>query len=306
MQNNYQYFINGIKINSREEYFAKVSCGYFISHFDEGCVFSASFDYKRNKLIVNNYLKDFVKKVGEVFKSKQGDFAKIVNYISRQKVSIIFEDGTIIHNVRYGNLKKGSFKNPNRSCRNKGFFGIGKYVSSKNNKINRSDKVWRGMMNRCYCEKEQDKRPSYKGCSVAEEWHNFQNFAKWYEDNWNPETMKGWHLDKDILVKGNKIYSPETCRLVPPAINGLFLKKNLNRGNCPIGVSFNIKDNKYRACIMKDKRITLGRFKTPEEAFKCYKLHKEAYIKEVADKWKDLIDVKVYEAMYNYKVEITD
>jgi hypothetical protein len=162
------------------------------------------------------------------------------------------------------------------------------------------------MIERCYSEKEKLKFPSYENVSVCEEWHNFSNYTKWYEENYNPEYMQSWHLDKDILVKGNKIYSPETCRLVPPAINGLFLKKNLNRGNCPIGVSFNIKDNKYRACIMKDKRITLGRFKTPEEAFQAYKTAKEQYIKEVADKWKDLIDIKVYEAMYNYKVEITD
>ena len=105
--------------------------------------------------------------------------------------------------------------------------------------------------------------------------------------------MKGWCLDKDILVKGNKIYSPETCCFVPKGINLLFGKNNAKRGNYPIGVC-KFK-NKFQATInIKGKTISLGHFDTPEEAFEAYKTAKEAYIKEVADEWKDRIEEDVY------------
>ena len=79
------------------------------------------------------------------------------------------------------------------------------------------------MLERCYSQKTQEKHTTYKECSVSEEWYNFQNFAEWMDKNYNYETMQKWHLDKDILFKGNKIYSPERCAFVPQEINVLFL-----------------------------------------------------------------------------------
>ena len=118
--------------------------------------------------------------------------------------------------------------------------------------------------------------------------------------------MNGWELDKDILIKGNKIYSPETCAFVPAEINGIFTKTNSKRGVYPIGVSLH-KEGRFQAKVLKNKKQAyIGLFDTPEEAFQAYKKAKEEYIKEVADKWKDKIDPRVYEAMYNYQVEITD
>ena len=92
------------------------------------------------------------------------------------------------------------------------------------------------------------------------------------------EEGRCFHLDKDILVKGNKLYSEDTCSFVPAEINTLFCKANKTR----------------------------GRYNTIEEAFLAYKQAKEAYIKELANKWKDVIDPRVYEALMDYQVEITD
>ena len=113
-------------------------------------------------------------------------------------------------------------------------------------------------------------------------------------------------LDKDILVKGNKIYSPETCCFVPNEINVLFTKKEKDRGEYPIGVS--IISNKYvaRCGVGNSKNKTIGSFKTPKEAFQAYKQYKEQYIKKVADKYKCQIPNNLYKAMYSYQVEITD
>ena len=182
---------------------------------------------------------------------------------------------------------------------NVGFIGEGNYKITKNNQRTKASSVWKGMLQRCY--KRMDKWESYEHVTVCEEWYNFQNFAEWFENNY----VEGWHLDKDILVKGNKVYSPDTCCFVPGEINYLFIKCDKKRGKCPIGVSF--VHNKFQVTLRKyGKTYNLGRYNTSEEAFEIYKEAKEKYIKDIANEWKDLISDKVYEAMYNYKVEITD
>ena len=118
-------------------------------------------------------------------------------------------------------------------------------------------------------------------------------------------------LDKDILFKGNKIYSPDTCVFVPNRINNLFTKRQNDRGEYPIGVyyhksKFNPQCSIYADFNKKYKQKHLGTFDTPEEAFHKYKKFKEQYIKEVAEEYKDLIPTKLYEAMCKYVVEIND
>lgn len=134
---------------------------------------------------------------------------------------------------------------------------------------------WKSMLNRCYG--DFDSNPSYSTCKVCEEWHNYQNYAKWYDENY----IEGYHLDKDLLQQGaeNKIYSPETCCFIPNYIN-LFLqdKNTISKGKTGIvGVTFSNSSgkNKYRASINIDGKNTyLGEFDNIEEAEKCYK---EAY-----------------------------
>jgi hypothetical protein len=114
-------------------------------------------------------------------------------------------------------------------------------------------------------------------------------------------------LDKDILFKGNKIYSPETCVFVPSDINILFTKTNAKRGDFPIGVTYNKKVGKYQSrCNVNSKLIHIDFFNTPEEAFFAYKIFKEKLIKHIANKYKDKIPNNLYEAMLRYEVEITD
>ena len=116
-----------------------------------------------------------------------------------------------------------------------------------------------------------------------------------------------WVLDKDILVKGNKIYSSETCCFVPPEINGCFTLRTLNRGELPIGVSKNRYGLPYKArCGYNGERVLIGNYKTPEEAFQAYKSVKMEEILRLAEKWKGKIDDKVYQALLQWKIEITD
>lgn len=154
---------------------------------------------------------------------------------------------------------------------------------------------WRGMLERCYSKRSLSKNTSYSDCFVNEEWHLLSNFKQWFDKHY----IDGWQLDKDILVKGNREYSPYKCCFVPQEINELFTKRK-NRGH-PVGVC--VRNGRYIAQL---RDTHLGVFNSQEEAFFAYKEAKEKRIKEIADKWKDKIEPRVYEAMYNYKVEITD
>lgn len=167
--------------------------------------------------------------------------------------------------------------------------------------------LWYDMLKRCYNKKYLERTKTYHGCSIN---NNFLNYTYFYE--WcNRQIgfgLEGWQLDKDILIKGNKIYSETACAFVPMEINTLFTKTTSKRGIFPIGVYYNKEKGKFVAqCNFNiGSQTYLGSFNTPLEAFDVYKKHKELYIKQVADKYKAVIDHRVYEAMYHYEVEITD
>ena len=90
---------------------------------------------------------------------------------------------------------------------------------------------WMSMLRRCYSKAYQEKQPSYKGCSVCEEWLTFSNFKSWMET----QDWEGKQLDKDLLVYKNKIYSPETCVFIDQRLNTFLVKSNKTRGDYPLG-----------------------------------------------------------------------
>jgi hypothetical protein len=197
----------------------------------------------------------------------------------------------------------------NRLVYGVGIYTKGKYKSWENGKPTKVYTAWTNMLKRCYSQISLEERPTYTGCTVCPEWLNFQKFAEWYFSNYYEVSSFGTlQIDKDILIKGNKIYSPETCVFVPSVINSLFIKHDAKRGDYPIGVTYNKKAKKYEARISYgDGRFHyLGLFDTVEEAFEVYKYHKELHIKNKAEEHKPNIPLKLYEAMLNYEVEITD
>lgn len=190
----------------------------------------------------------------------------------------------------------------------KGYIGVGKH-SFSTSKQERN--LWGCLLKRCFCEKYHKTKPTYKDVTVCEEWLDFQNFAEWCNKqkffNVKDDKGKSYQLDKDILLKGNKIYSPETCCFVPSQINSLFSYVKSTKGEYPAGVSYMKSRGKFEAYVSKrGKRVNLGHFNTCEEAFQAYKKAKEAHIKELANEWKDRIDGSVYQALLNYEVHIDD
>lgn len=187
-------------------------------------------------------------------------------------------------------------------------YGVG-YHGEGEHKITPRTKavgLWYSLLERCYSANKQRKSPQYVGCTVSDDWHNFQTFANWFNSEYAPEKI-GWHLDKDLLIKGNKIYSESTCTLLPQELNNILVTQKGRRGSTPRGVSYEPRTGCFRAaCAAYGENNFLGRFDTAVGAFNVYKEYKESYVREVANKWRSQIDPRAYEALMNYTVEITD
>ena len=220
-------------------------------------------------------------------------------------------DWTFEH-VEYKSFKKGNIKcSYEPRVYGKGYLGEGKYKTKENGKHTDKYIIWHGMLMRCYDPKYQEKYPTYKGCEVEEHLLNFQHMGEWLDKNYYEVPGERMHLDKDILCKGNKLYSRETCIFVPERINTLFTKCDENRGENPIGITPRQSGNyQVKCCNGYGKQIYLGTYSTEDEAFQVYKNYKEKVIKEVIDSYEGKIPEPHYSrlkaAMYNYEVEIDD
>ncbi|CAI2496486.1 Uncharacterised protein [Serratia ficaria] len=152
--------------------------------------------------------------------------------------------------------------------------------------------AWNGMFKRCYCTSYKKEMKTYDGCSVDVRWHKFSDFFRW----WKLNHVKGWHLDKDIISVGNKIYSPDFCAFIPPSINS-FVSLSINRDdNWPIG-AFKCSDGgKYFSKIRdRDGRQRhLGTFASPEEAHTAWKKAKL----EQAESYRNVCD-KIHPSLFS-------
>lgn len=254
-----------------------------------------------------------INRLGEERYNHQGCIMKIIQYKNANEIIIEFQDE---HKTkictRYDRFITGSIRNPYYPvvC-GVGAIGI-KYTSRANGRQTKEHLTWINMLHRCFDEKYKKKMPTYKDASCCEEWLLYENFYDWLHSQPNFDKWlngDGWAIDKDILVKGNKTYSPETCCLVPRNVNMLFIKNDIDRSDLPIGVKRNgngfqvFCNNPY-----KNKQESLGTYPTPEQAFQVYKSYKENLIKQVAqvEYSNGNITKRCYDAMMNYKVEITD
>lgn len=128
---------------------------------------------------------------------------------------------------------------------------------------------WTSMLARCYSIKFQERQPTYRGCSVSEEWKTFSNFKKWMEtQDWEEK-----QLDKDLLFEGNKVYSSETCVFVSHTVNSFTTDRGNDRGEWMIGASWHKVSNKFRSCCCNPftkKQEHLGLFSSEEEAHQVW------------------------------------
>ena len=218
----------------------------------------------------------------------------------------------IAKHVIYQNFKNGTIKCPYEPRTfGIGYIGEGKYKGNENSETHKYYVIWVSMLQRCYDPKYQERYSTYNRCKVEDFFLNFQHMCEWLDENYYEIPGEIMCLDKDILYKGNKIYSRDTCIFVPQRINNLFTKRDNDRGDYPIGMHKILSGNyRVRCSNGFGKQIDLGVYPTKEEAFRVYKQCKEKVIKEVIDYYKGKIPEHHYsrlrEAMYNYEVEIDD
>ena len=169
-----------------------------------------------------------------------------------------------------------------------GYLGTGDYKAKINKKLTKEYNIWLQMLGRCYDKKCQEKNPTYKGVVVCEEWLNFQNFAKWYDNSYPKAYGVKFELDKDLLQENvdNKIYSPDTCTFLPKNINVFLSNKHSNNTSSYAGVSFYKANKKWTSKIKlfgEDKRKYLGYFPTPELASQSYQQARAEQSEKVKD-----------------------
>ena len=255
------------------------------------------------------YLNDVSYKdcVGKVCKSKSsGDF-KILKYNDKKNVEIQFLKTGFETTVELGSIRNGKVKDRYLPS----VYGVGvigdKYPSKVYGVLTKEYKLWTSMLVRCYSDNSKKRRPTYEGCEVSDNFKSYEYFYEWC----NKQVgfgVEGFELDKDLLIKGNKVYSENSCVFIPREINSVLIKSEASRGNHLIGVYWSKTNKTFKAmvCKNKGKQEYLGYFKTELEAFNAYKEAKETFIKEQANKWKSQIDERAYNALMNYTVEITD
>ena len=254
-----------------------------------------------------------VNRIGEENYNSFGSKMIIKEYRGCMDIDVYFpEYDWVIKHTRYYNFKKGEIKCPYEPrIYGVGYLGEGKYKAKENGKITDEYIIWHDMLKRCYDPNFHKKESTYEKCEVEDYLFNFQYMGEWINDNYYEVPGEVMCLDKDILCKGNKIYSRDTCIFVPQRINLLFTKCDKARGKDPIGVD-QLPSGNYRVRCndINGKRINLGTYLNKEEAFKVYKQYKEKVIKETIDSYKGKIPEPFYsrlrEAMYNYEVEIDD
>ena len=255
------------------------------------------------------YLNDVSYKdcVGKVCKSLNSGYFKILKYNDNRNVEIRFLKTGYETVARLGSIKIGGVKDPYSPS----VYGVGivgtKYPVSEGNIQTKEYTLWMSMLQRCYSDSFKKKHPTYIGCEVSENFKSYEYFYEWCHSQIGFD-VKGFDLDKDLLVKGNKVYSEDSCVFIPTEINSLLVKRTASRGEYLIGVYWRNTNKAFVAMVRKNKgkQEFLGYFKTELEAYNAYKTAKEAFVKEQANKWKGKIDPRAYEALMDYTVDITD
>ena len=241
--------------------------------------------------------------LGKTFSSNNfGDFI-VVDYVSSKNITVEFIATGYQTKTTTKEINQGKITDRLKPS----VFGVGvignKYPINENGNINYIYKVWNNILNRCYNEKARLKYKAYSDCSTSDNFKCYEYFYEWFVSQKGCDER--FEIDKDLLVKGNRIYSENTCILLPKEINLALSVKKSQRGQYLIGVRKS--DKKFLAgCCTGTGERRLGTYNTEIEAFNAYKQAKENYLKQLAEKWKDQIDERAYNALMNYQVEITD
>lgn len=250
---------------------------------------------------------------GQKGKTTKDDDAIIIEYISANNIVVQFQDEyKAVIKSSYGDFLKGYMRNPYEIVIGKhGFIGEGIYKRSYNvngNNITYKDfRTWYEMHRRA--ENYSGFKPEYSDVKVCEEWYNFQNFAKWYHENYYEVKGDVMNLDKDILQPQSRIYSPDTCCFLPRRLNEIFHNLNKIRSNgLPVGIEWarrKTSEDGYRVKVTyvddnNRRKYVRKTFDCLEDAKEFYSKFKQEDTRRIIISYKDIIPEHVYNALYNY------
>ena len=241
---------------------------------------------------------------GDVYPTNEGGSVVVVEYMHSTRILVRHAD-KFGHQaiVGCGDLRKGAIKNPyTPNVYGTGFVGVGPHKVRDGGNITKAYKTWSAMLERCYSDRYQALYPTYAGCAVASDWHNFQNYAEWFAQQ-EHATKEGFALDKDLMVAGSKIYSQSTCSFVPQQVNKLLNDHGRASGAFPLGVTLSKHRKLFQAQInVRGKRKSLGYYDSPEAAHNAYAAAKESYVRAIAEEYKAALHPRVYENLRNWKL----
>lgn len=313
--------IKAIHKNNKEGIVKKNNQGYQMELITYNSPRDILVKFENNEIVRSSYylfnkgsIKMPEKRIGKIFLSSEGYEMIVISYNSYSDVLVEFQDkwNAIVHTT-WGHCKDGAVKNPYHPNIYGGIVGD-KYPTYENGEIAKEFRAWFNILTRCYDKTCNEKHPTYKECIICDEWKYYWNFYEWVHKQSNYNQWKYgqfWAVDKDIIKKHNKLYSPDTCCLVSKDVNNLFLKSNSIRGKFPIGVTWRKDECMFEAQCNNpflNKYVTIGIYNTVIDAFNAYKEYKENIIKKMAQQEysKENITYDCYMAMINYKVEIDD
>lgn len=174
-------------------------------------------------------------------------------------------------------------------------------------KSNAAYSIWNGIYMRCYIDNN--------GSSMCDLWrYNKDSFAEWWSSEYYECDGESMAVDKDLLFPGNKEYAPDKCCIIPQTLNTMLSNCKKHRlpkwktakMDLPLGVRYDSRMKMYYGEIRPcghDEVIRLSYWETPEEAFEEYKRHKQADILIMADKYKNKVPKKVYDALLRVEVQ---
>lgn len=248
-------------------------------------------------------------RIGEKHPSRSCGTVEITNFkmVGKQYCFQIkfLDTGTIFPKyLRYYQIKSGSLIDHNLpKIEGIGFFGIGEYKAKLNGKDTICYTTWRNMMRRCYNSQSHILYPSYAVCTVHIDWHNFQNFATWFYQQHQDISVK-YHIDKDIKIPGNKIYSADTCVLVPAIVNECFHYIQSHNSSGYPGVYKCNQTGKWKSqIVISGNKSGLGYFENILDAFDAYVVAKNVHIQDVLKQNIHLLEPCIIKSIKNWEIK---